>query len=70
MNNIAAAAATLRHLPSDFLTTREVTLFLRCDRKTVQRMVYSGKLAPLLVGRHWRFDRREIVEALRRKANP
>jgi excisionase family DNA binding protein len=67
--DMTAAIAAIRCLPVNFLTTNELAQFLRCDRKTVQRLVYRGVLNPVVAGTVWRFDRAEAVAALRRSAS-
>ena len=61
-----AAAQTLRRIPVDLVSTYELSLYLRCDRKTIERMVTRGVLTPIRVGRNYRFSRAEVIERLRR----
>ena len=61
---IKAAAQSLRMAPIDLVSTYELSLYLRCDRKTIERMVKRRILAPLRVGRNFRFSRAEVVERL------
>lgn len=65
MNDFSKAIAMLERLP-ELITTSELAIILRCDRGTIQRMVYRGQLTPFCVGRTWRFDREEVLAALRR----
>jgi excisionase family DNA binding protein len=65
MNDLSNAIAMLERLP-ELVTTSELASILRCDRGTVQRMVYRGQLTPFCVGRTWRFDREEVLTRLRR----
>ena len=62
---LAEAATALSTFPVDLISTRELTLFLRCHRGTVERMVARRVLKPIRVGRCWRFDRAEVIAALR-----
>ncbi len=62
--SIQAAAQTLRRAPGDLVTTYELALYLKCDRKTIERMVTKGVLVPIRVGRSYRFSRSEVVERL------
>ncbi len=51
------------------LSTRDVRAFLNCSRNTVARMVATGKLRQLKLGRAVRFhpdDVRQMIEDLRR----
>ena len=49
----------------DLLTTHQVQDLLSIDRTTIYRMVQSGQLPAIRVGRQWRFDRTEIDHWLR-----
>ena len=43
-----------------FLTTEEVLEYLQVNLRTVYRLIKSGKLPAVRVGRQWRFRRRDI----------
>ena len=45
---------------SDLLTTTQVQALLQIDRTTIYRMVESGRLPAIRVGKQWRFSRPEI----------
>lgn len=45
---------------TDLLTTAQVQTLLKVDRTTIYRMVESGRLPGIRVGKQWRFDRAEI----------
>jgi excisionase family DNA binding protein len=45
---------------NDLLTTHQVQEILRVDRTTIYRMVDSGRLPAIRVGKQWRFSRPEI----------
>lgn len=45
---------------ADLLTTRQVQDLLQVDRTTIYRMVESGRLPAIRVGKQWRFPRPEI----------
>lgn len=52
-----------------FLSTNDVCVWLNCSRNTVARMVATGKLRQLKLGRAVRFhpdDVRQMIEDLRR----
>lgn len=50
---------------TDLLTTKQVQTILRVDRTTIYRMVESGHLPALRVGKQWRFARGEVEQWLR-----
>jgi excisionase family DNA binding protein len=62
---IQPAADTLRRIPVDLVTTYELSLYLRCNRKSIERLVARGVLKPISIGRNWRFSRVQVIEALR-----
>jgi excisionase family DNA binding protein len=62
--SVQAAAQSLRRAPVDLVTTYELALYLKCDRKTIERMVTKGVLVPIRVGKSYRFSRAEVVERL------
>jgi len=53
---------------TDLLTTSEVQQILNVDRTTIYRMVESGRLPAIRVGKQWRFSRPEIERWLRGQA--
>jgi len=56
---------------TDLLTTRQVQEILHVDRTTIYRMVESGRLPAVRVGKQWRFDRADLEGWLRSgAANP
>ena len=55
----------LNDLMSDLLTTNEVQDLLHVDRTTIYRLVESGRLPAIRVGKQWRFSRPEIERWLR-----
>jgi excisionase family DNA binding protein len=59
-----AALVSLRRAPGDLCTTYELAIYLKCDRKTIERMVLKGVLVPIRVGRNYRFSRAEVIERL------
>ena len=48
-------------------TVREVAKVLACSRETVRRMVRSGEIPSIKVGREIRLDPRAVMAALQRK---
>ncbi len=51
---------------ADLLTTHDVQALLHVDRTTIYRMVESGQLPAIRVGKQWRFARAEIEQWLER----
>lgn len=49
---------------ADLLTTRQVTQLLKIDRTTIYRMVESGQLPAIRVGKQWRFAQAAIEQLL------
>lgn len=49
---------------ADLLTTRQVTDLLKIDRTTIYRMVDSGQMPAIRVGKQWRFARADIERFL------
>lgn len=45
-----------------FLTTREVQACLRVTPRTIYRLIESGELPAVRVGRRWRFRQRDLDE--------
>src|SRR5436190_925244 len=48
------------------VTTHELSIYPKRDRKTIERMVIKGVLLPIRVGRNFRFIRSEVIERLSR----
>jgi excisionase family DNA binding protein len=59
-----ACAQALRRIPVDLVTTYELSLYLRCNRKSIERLVGRGILKPISIGRNWRFSRSQVIAAL------
>lgn len=55
---------------TDLLTTKQVQSLLRVDRTTIYRMVESGQLPAIRVGKQWRFARGEVERWLRGARSP
>lgn len=53
-----------RALPDDLLTTREVAEAMRVSTMTVYRLIKSGELPAIRVGRHLRIRRRDLLAYL------
>ena len=44
----------------DFLTTEEVLDYLQVNLRTIYRLIGSGKMPAVRVGRQWRFRKKDI----------
>lgn len=55
---------------TDLLTTRQVQSLLQVDRTTIYRMVESGQLPAVRVGKQWRFARSEVERWLAANYRP
>ena len=53
---------------ADLMTTHQVQELLQVDRTTIYRMVESGRLPAIRVGKQWRFPRLEIERWLQAQA--
>src|SRR5262245_48585359 len=53
---------------NDLLTTNQVQTLLRVDRTTIYRLVESGRLPAIRVGKQWRFSRPDIERWLQSQA--
>jgi len=52
--------------PRRLLTTQEVVTYLRVNARTVYRLIQSGDLPAVRVGRQWRVRRSDLHEWLER----
>jgi excisionase family DNA binding protein len=68
MNLTNQTLQNLRRAPGDLVGTFELSLYLQCSRKWVERAVARGLLTPICIGRNWRFSRAEVIEKLTRAA--
>jgi len=46
--------------PSAFLTTEEVLSCLKVNPRTIYRLIKSGELPAVRIGRQWRFRRSDL----------
>jgi excisionase family DNA binding protein len=53
-------------LPS-FLTTEEVLGYLKVNPRTIYRLIRSGELPAIRIGRQWRFRRSDLDDWLERQ---
>lgn len=59
--------ATIQELQS-FLTTDEVLGYLRITPRTIYRLIRSGELPAVRVGRQWRFRQADLDRWLERRS--
>jgi excisionase family DNA binding protein len=52
---------------SPFLTTDEVLGYLKVNPRTIYRLIRSGELPAIRIGRQWRFRRRDLDDWLDRQ---
>lgn len=50
-----------------FLTTEEVLAYLRITPRTIYRLIRSGELPAMRIGRQWRFRRSDLDAWLERQ---
>ena len=55
---------------TELLTTREMAQVLRRTPKTVSQMAKAGTIPAVKVGGDWRFDRDEVLTALKPSTDP
>ncbi len=53
---------------TDILSETEVAELLACEPSTVQTMARNGQLPAVKFGKHWRFPRVALLEAVNRRA--
>ncbi|NUR52951.1 MAG: helix-turn-helix domain-containing protein [Acidobacteria bacterium] len=57
---------TARELEA-FLTTEEVLSYLKITPRTIYRLIRSGELPAVRIGRQWRFRRADLDQWLERQ---
>ena len=50
-----------------FLTTEEVLAYLKTTPRTIYRLIRSGELPAVRIGRQWRFRRADLDEWVERQ---
>jgi excisionase family DNA binding protein len=50
----------MRHFRDDVLKADEISSWLRIPISTVYKLCLEGKIPGTKIGRHWRFDRKDI----------
>ena len=53
--------------PAGFLTTDEVLGYLKVNPRTIYRLIRSGELPAIRIGRQWRFRRSDLNDWLDRQ---
>lgn len=54
----------MQEAKEEVMTVAEVAKLLRVNRKTVEKLIYAGKLHAVKVGRVWRIPRAAVVRFL------
>jgi excisionase family DNA binding protein len=62
------ASAVRPEMPS-FLTTEEVLTYLKVTPRTIYRLIRTGELPAVRIGRQWRFRKDDLDAWLDRQAN-
>jgi excisionase family DNA binding protein len=52
--------SNLRQELSSFLTTEEVLAYLKVTPRTIYRLIRTGELPAVRIGRQWRFRRQDL----------
>jgi excisionase family DNA binding protein len=60
MQNVREFTNRRKQTMTDLLTTKQVQTLLRVDRTTIYRMVESGQLPAMRVGKQWRFAQADV----------
>jgi len=50
----------MRHFSDDVLKADEVSRWLRIPQSTIYKLCLEGQIPATKIGRHWRFDRKDI----------
>jgi excisionase family DNA binding protein len=50
-----------------FLTTEDVLGYLKVNPRTIYRLIRTGELPAVRIGRHWRFSRTDLDDWLERQ---
>ncbi len=56
------------HIMADMMTVGEAAIYLRVNKKTIYRLLESGKIPATKVGRQYRFSKRSIDEWLQKES--
>jgi excisionase family DNA binding protein len=51
---------SMRHFSDDVLKADEVSRWLRIPQSTIYKLCLEGQIPATKIGRHWRFDRKDI----------
>ena len=50
----------MRHFRDDVLKADEISRWLRIPKSTIYKLCLEGQIPATKIGRHWRFDRKDI----------
>ncbi len=59
----------MRHFREDVLKADEVSRWLRIPKSTIYKLCLEGQIPGTKIGRHWRFDRKDIESWFKTRIN-
>jgi excisionase family DNA binding protein len=59
----------MRHFKDDVLRADEVSRWLRIPKSTIYKLCLEGQIPGTKIGRHWRFDRKDIEAWFKKRIN-
>jgi excisionase family DNA binding protein len=59
----------MRHFKDDILRADEVSRWLRIPKSTIYKLCLEGHIPGTKIGRHWRFDRKDIETWFKKRIN-
>ena len=59
----------MRHFKDDILRADEVSRWLRIPKSTIYKLCLEGQIPGTKIGRHWRFDRKDIEAWFKKRIN-
>jgi excisionase family DNA binding protein len=64
LSNLFQYSEGMQEAKEEVMTVAEVAKLLRVNRKTVEKLIYAGKLHAVKIGRVWRIPRTAVVRFL------
>jgi excisionase family DNA binding protein len=59
----------MRHFRDEVLKADEVSRWLRIPKSTIYKLCLEGRIPGTKIGRHWRFDRKDIEAWFKNRIN-
>ena len=59
----------MRHFRDEILKADEVSKWLRIPKSTIYKLCLEGQIPGTKIGRHWRFDRKDIEDWFKKRIN-